>query len=247
MTLDKLTDTLVGAIIKRLSFGRQYGVVVLAEGLVEAMTEKSLKDIGSLERDEHGNIRFSEVNFGGILKKKVQNRLAEFNIRTTIVAKNLGYEMRCADPIPFDMEYSRELGYCAAKYIIEGGNRAMVSIQMGKFVPMFFDDMIDPDTGRPRIRMVDTSSEAYQIARQYMIRLTKSDFDDPHQLAKYAATAGITLEEFEKQFKYLIEDEKVFVSSYKPKDLRKRDIQEKQVEKVDKSVNKSTKSEVKKK
>ncbi len=219
LTLDKLTDILVGSIIKRLSFGREYGVAVLAEGLVEAMTEDSLKDFPNLERDEHGNIRFSEVDFGGIIKKKVQARLAEFNLKTTIVAKDLGYEMRCADPSPYDMEYSRELGYCATKYIIEGGNRAMVSIQNGKFVPMFFDDMIDPNTGRPRIRMVDMNSELYQIARHYMIRLAASDFEDPHQLAKYAATAGISLDEFEQQFKHVIKDEKIFHTSYRPEDL----------------------------
>lgn len=219
LTLDKLTDILVGAIIKRLSFGREYGVAVLAEGLVEAMTAESLKDFPNLERDEHGNIRFSEIDFGGIIKKKVQARLAEFNLKATIVSKNLGYEMRCADPSPFDMEYSRELGYCAAKYIIEGGNRAMVSIQNGKFVPMFFNDLVDPKTGRPRIRMVDINSEAYQIARQYMIRLSAADFEDPHQLAKYAATAGISLEEFERQFKHVVRHEKVFRTSYRPEDL----------------------------
>jgi 6-phosphofructokinase 1 len=38
-----------------------------------------------------------------------------------------------------------------------------------------------------------------------MIRLSPDDFDDPHELAKYAATAGISLEEFRQQFHYLVE------------------------------------------
>jgi len=45
----------------------------------------------------------------------VQKRLKEFGLKATIAAKNIGYELRCADPIPMDMEYTRDLGYCAAK------------------------------------------------------------------------------------------------------------------------------------
>ena len=63
---------------------------------------------------------------------------ARFGIKTTIAAKNIGYELRCADPIPFDMEYTRDLGYCAAKYLLAGGNAAMVSMQGGHFVPIPF-------------------------------------------------------------------------------------------------------------
>ena len=77
----------------------------------------------------------------------MQKRLDELGIKTTIVAKNIGYELRCADPIPFDMEYTRDLGYCAAKYLIDGGNAAMISMQGGHFVPIPFDEMIDRETG----------------------------------------------------------------------------------------------------
>ncbi len=219
LTLDKLTDILVGSIIKRLSSGFEYGVAVLAEGLVEAMTPESLKEFPDLELDEHGNIRFAEVDFGDIIKRKVKSRLAEFKLKTTIVSKDLGYEMRCADPVAYDKEYSRELGYCAAKYILEGGNRAMVSIQNGKFVPMFFDELVDSETGRPRIRMVDVTSESYQIARQYMTRLTAADFRNPEQVAKYAEIAGVSDEHFIRQFKYIVKDEDLSVTSYRPEDL----------------------------
>jgi 6-phosphofructokinase 1 len=137
----------------------------------------------------------------------VQTRLREFGIKTTVVAKNIGYELRCADPIPYDMEYTRDLGYCAAKYLIAGGHAAMVSMQGGHFVPIPFADLLDPATGKTRVRMVDIHSARYAIARRYMIRLRRDDFDDPHELAKFAATAGLTLQEFRQQFGYLVEAE----------------------------------------
>ena len=103
------------------------------------------------------------------------------------------------------MEYTRDLGYCAAKYLLAGGNAAMISIQGGHFVPIPFNEMIDAETGRTRVRMVDINSTRYAIARRYMIRLRRDDFEDPHELAKFAATSGLSLEDFRRQFEYLLE------------------------------------------
>lgn len=208
LRLSVLVDILVGSIIKRLSYGRPDGVAIIAEGLVEILDPQDLQTLVNIERDAHDNIRLAEVNFGEILKYEVQARLKQFGIKTTIVAKNIGYELRCADPIPFDMEYTRDLGYCAARYILEGGNAAMISIQNGRFVPIPFHQILDPKTGRARVRMVDMSAEYYHIARRYMIRLSPEDFEDPHELAKYAATANISLDEFRRQFQYLVDLER---------------------------------------
>jgi len=205
--LRTFVDTLVGAIIKRFSYGRRDGVAIIAEGLVLGIEPDDLAQLQDVERDAHGNVRIAEVNIGEILKAQVQKRLGEFGIKTTIAAKNIGYELRCADPIPFDMEYTRDLGYCAAKYLLSGGNAVMISIQGGNFVPIPFADLIDSESGRARVRLVDIHSTRYAIARRYMIRLRRDDFEDPHELAKFAATAGVSLEEFRQEFEYLIEAE----------------------------------------
>jgi 6-phosphofructokinase 1 len=208
--LSHIVDILVGAIIKRLSYGRSDGVAILAEGLVEHLTPQDLEQLVDVERDAHDNIRIAEINFGEILKAKVTERLKQFGLKATIVAKNIGYELRCADPIPYDMEYTRDLGFSAAQFILNGGNGAMVSIQNGHFVPMYFKDILDPKTGRTRVRMVDPASETFYIARRYMLRLNQADFEDAHELAKYAATANISLEEFKNQFYYLIENDLMY-------------------------------------
>jgi len=205
--LKTLVDTLTGAIIKRLSDGRLDGVTVIAEGLVLGIATEDLAGLEEVERDSHGNVRIAEVNLGEILKAEVIKRLKGFGIKTTIAAKNIGYELRCADPIPMDMEYTRDLGYCAAKYLLEGGSGVVISLQAGHFVPIPFERLLDPTTGRPQIRLVDIHSARYAIARRYMLRLRRDDFEDPHELARFAATAGVTLEEFRRQFEYLVEAE----------------------------------------
>jgi len=202
--LKAIVDTLVGAIIKRLSHGRRDGVALIAEGLVLDLDKDDLAQLEDVERDAHGNVRIAEVNIGEILKTQVQRRLKEFGIKTTIAAKNIGYELRCADPVPYDMEYTRDLGYCAAKYLLAGGNAVMISMQGGRFVPIPFAEMLDPRTGRAKIRCVDIHSTRYAIARRYMLRLRRDDFEDPHELARFAATAGMSLQRFRDEFEPLI-------------------------------------------
>jgi ATP-dependent phosphofructokinase / diphosphate-dependent phosphofructokinase len=207
LRLKTIVDTLVGAIIKRLSYGRRDGVAMIAEGVVLDVDPNDLASLHEVERDAHGNLRIAEVNIGEILKAQVAARLKALGMKATLVAKNIGYELRCADPIPYDMEYTRDLGYCAAKFLLAGGNAAMISMQGGHFVPIPFSTLLDSETGRARLRLVDTHSTRYAIARRYMIRLRRDDFEDPHELAKFAATAGLSLEEFRRQFEYLVEDE----------------------------------------
>jgi 6-phosphofructokinase 1 len=205
--LNRIVDTLAGAVIKRASDGRRDGVAVIAEGLVLDVAPEDLAGVHEVERDSHGHLRIAEVNIGEILKAAVVARLSRLGIKTTIAARNVGYELRCADPIPFDMEYARDLGYCAAKYLLAGGTGALISMQGGHFVPVPFDEIVEPQTGRMRVRLVDVGSTRYAIARRYMIRLRRDDFEDPHSLAKLAAAAGLTEAEFRQEFEYLLESE----------------------------------------
>lgn len=198
--LQHVVDLLIGAIIKRLNGGRSDGVVVLAEGVIEILDPQDLGGLDHVERDEHGHIRLADIDIGEVLKREVAKGLKALGLSISIVAKNVGYELRCADPIPYDIEYTRDLGYCAAQYLLDGGTAAMVSIQNGRFTPIPFKQMVDPVSGRAKVRMVDTSSQSYQIARQYMIRLSKGDFDNPVELGRCAMLVGMSPEEFRTRF-----------------------------------------------
>ena len=131
----------------------------------------SLAQLNDVERDAHGHVRIAEVNIGEILKSEVQKRLRAFDLKTASPPKTSATSS-CADPIPMDMEYTRDLGYCAAKYLMTGGNAAMISMQAGHFVPIPFKEMIDSQTGRTRLRLVDiNSATCTRLQGRYMIRL----------------------------------------------------------------------------
>ena len=140
------------------------------------------------------------MDIGDLLRREVTKGLKALGLSVTVVSKNVGYELRCADPIPYDIEYTRDLGYCAAQHLLDGGTAAMVSIQDGRFAPIPFKAMLDPVTGRARVRMVDTDSQSYHIARQYMIRLDEEDFKDPERLARHAALVHLSPEAFTQRF-----------------------------------------------
>ena len=84
----------------------------------------------------------------------------------------------------------------------------MVSIVDGRFTPIPFDKILDPQTKRTRVRMVDVNSESYRIAREFMIRLGPEDVGEDDAAAKFAAVVGLRPKEFRERFAYVVEDER---------------------------------------
>lgn len=201
-----ICDIVEGAIIKRRAMGRNYGVAVLAEGIIEKLDQKELADLQDIERDEHGHIRFAEIDLARKVKVEVQSRLALRGIRMTLTNKNIGYELRCCDPIPYDAAYCRDLGYSAIKFLVGGGSGAMVTVQGGKLVPIHFSDLRDPVSNRTRVRNVDVRSEGYRVAREYMLRLEAQDFEYSAWVEKLADAANMSVGEFRGKFEYLCLD-----------------------------------------
>lgn len=203
VSLKEVTDILEGAIIKRLSKGKDYGVAIIAEGVATSLNPDSLSEFGEVEHDEHGHIRLAEIDLGDVCKNIVRNSLAERGIKLTIVSKDLGYELRCADPNPFDLEYTRDLGYGAVKFLLSGGSAALITIQSGSLKPIRFHEIQDPETHRTRVRLVDVHGESYEVARKYMIRLEADDFTADSDLSMLAKTANMSPEDFAQRFSYL--------------------------------------------
>jgi 6-phosphofructokinase 1 len=197
ISLDRLADVLEGAIIKRRAHGREHGVAILSEGLAEKLDPKTL---GPIERDAYGNVRLAELDLGQILKERVNASLKARGVEGTIVAKDMGYELRCAPPGAHDIQYCRSLGYWATRFLLEGGSNAMVTIQAGRLVPVPFGLMLDPKTGRIRVRYVDVESEMYQTLAAYMIRLRPEDFDRPDTIAMLAKAANLDPADFTRRF-----------------------------------------------
>jgi 6-phosphofructokinase 1 len=117
-----------------------------------------------------------------------------------VVNKTIGYELRCATPLPMESEYARDLGFAAVRHLVAGGGSAVVITQAGapRHVPLA--DCVDPETGRGRRRAVDVTSEKYQVARAYMVRLERADLADDAMVARLASAGGLDPDGLRRHF-----------------------------------------------
>ncbi|HEY3789134.1 MAG TPA: diphosphate--fructose-6-phosphate 1-phosphotransferase [Urbifossiella sp.] len=215
VTLELICDILIGSMIKRKADGKDYGLAVLAEGLLEAIGEEKLRQVmdanpgkfGTIVLDQFGHIRLGEIEFGRMVRTLLAERLKQLGLKFDMVDKDLGYELRCADPVPFDAEYTRNLGYGAVKFLtspVSDGVGAVISFVGEQLVPLPFQEIIDEKTKKMKPRLVDVKSQSYECARRYMIRLDKNDFDMPDRLASLAAVVKLTPEAFRQRFEYIV-------------------------------------------
>ena len=190
--LATVAGILEGAIVKRLSMGRGDGVAVVAEGVGARLEPADLEALASAPRDEHGHVRLAEVPLGAVLRDTVRGSLKQLGIAMTIVEKDVGYELRCAAPNAFDLDYTRDLGAGAVRTLLGGGSGVMVTRQGGAIVPVPFDQLMDPKTNKTRVRLVDVGTESHTSARSLQVRIEPGDLDDPERLAQLAKTAKLT-------------------------------------------------------
>ena len=198
-TLGSVSDTIVGAIVKRRRLGRQHGVAVVAEGVAERIEDDAFSP-SAVGRDAFGNVRLADVPLGIVLRDAVRRRLEEIGVDSTVHAKDIGYELRCAKPVPFDVDYTRTLGFGAVRYLLGGGSGALIALSGGHVTPIALEDLLDPQTGRIRTRLVDSTTEAYRVARDYMVRLEPSDFANDDAVVQLAAQTNLTPAAFRAEF-----------------------------------------------
>ena len=181
----------------------------IAEGIIEKIAPEDFKKLGEVVTDEHGHIRYSELDFGEILKQAVLAEVKKIGIKVSIIDKEIGYELRCTAPIAYDIDYARSLGYSAVQFLMAGDSGALITIQDNKAIPMRFEDIKDPATGKTKVRKVNIESVHYKIARGLMMRLEEGDLDDPGLANAYR----MTQEEFHNRYAYLFPKPETMTSS----------------------------------
>ena len=216
--LETVCDILEGAILKRQAmWNRADGVAIIAEGLLEGVPAEELSAMEGVRivHDSYGHLRLAELDLAYILKTQVERRFASRDVSLAIVHKNIGYEVRSAAPVAFDCEYVRTLGYGAVEFLLDPRadvkklSGALVCLVDGKLQYLDFTQLLNPATGKSRVRVVDVEKPSYKIAREYMIRLEKEDLEDEEKLRLLAGAASgrnkiCAPEEFRSRFEHLV-------------------------------------------
>ena len=201
---EDIVDLVESTILKRLAYNKPFGVCVLAEGLVSRMSQKGLRKLfGGAEppTDPHGHILLDDAELAHSVAEELLKRVGPLGIRIT--PKKIGYELRCADPVAFDAVYTRELGYGAIEAFLNGKSACLIIRENGQVKPVPFSELIDPGTNRVRTRLVDCSSQSFHVARVYMWRMSKKDFQNKDLVARCAAAANMSVEDYLAKFSRL--------------------------------------------
>jgi ATP-dependent phosphofructokinase / diphosphate-dependent phosphofructokinase len=165
MKLEEVIPRIVATITAREREGKEYGVIVIAEGLAELLPNSFLEGVG---RDEHGHINISAVNlhdvFADLIAKEYKRQTGK---KRKITPVQVGYEARCAKPHAFDVMLGSQLGVGAYRALVEKRlNGVMVSVSgqlQLEYVP--FDDLVDPETLVTVVRYIETDSDFHRLTR----------------------------------------------------------------------------------
>jgi len=151
-----------------------------------------------LERFGDTDTAHSEI--GNHLAAELKRRFKLRPVAFPGVARNIGNEIRSADPHSSDIVLTRDLGYAATRFLMEGGTNAMVTLKAGSLQAIPFSDFVDTENASAHIRPVDVNTLAYQVSQSYMIVLKTSDLHDVVLLQKMARGANMTPQDFIKTF-----------------------------------------------
>jgi 6-phosphofructokinase 1 len=165
MNSETVMDRMVAMMIAREKIGRNYGVIVIAEGLAEYLP---LSYIQGVARDDHGHLAISNVDIGKSMAKILADA---YKVKTGKTRKingiQMGYESRCCVPTAFDVMLGSQIGVGAYRALIEQKlNGVMVSVG-GQFDVSFvpFETLVDPNTLVTKVRFIETSSDFHRLAR----------------------------------------------------------------------------------
>jgi 6-phosphofructokinase 1 len=165
MKVDEVIRRIVRTMTAREKEGKEFGVIVVAEGLAELLPNQYLEGV---PRDDHGHIAISQLNLGRMLSKLVMEEYKKQTGRSRkVVGLQLGYEARCARPHAFDVMLGSQLGVGAYRALVEKGlSGVMVSVS-GQldlhFVP--FEELVDQQTLVTKVRYVERQSDFHRLAR----------------------------------------------------------------------------------
>ncbi|MFA5418534.1 MAG: 6-phosphofructokinase [Bacteroidales bacterium] len=168
VTLDRITNLLISAILKRKITGVEYGTSIVSEGVFHFMSDDEINNSGiTFTYDDHGHPELGNVSKAHIFNILLQNKLKKIGLKVKSRPVELGYELRCVQPVAYDLLYCSMLGIGVKKLFEEGRTGCMVTADnVGNIAPLYLDDVTD-EHGKVKPRLVDMNAEKTKLVLQY--------------------------------------------------------------------------------
>ena len=181
VTLDKIIRLTVSAILKRKVMGVSYGTVIAAEGLFhnEEVAKEAAEEGIHFSYDEHGHPELGKISKAVLFNELLEKKIAKIGLKVKSRPVEIGYDVRCQDPVAYDLTYCTELAMGVYQLFSEGKTGCMVYVDAyGNVSPLYLSDLQDPETGKIPPRIVDinagTAQNYYKFIAHY---ITPEDYE----------------------------------------------------------------------
>ena len=178
--LDKVVKLSISAILKRKVMGINYGTIVAAEGLFHEFKAEEMEAAGvKFSYDDHGHPELGKVSKAVLFNDLLEAEYKKIGIKVKSRPVEIGYDVRCQDPVAYDLTYCTELAMGVYQLYSEGKTGCMVYVDAyGNVSPLYLADLQDPTTGKIPPRVVDINAGTAQNYYKYIAHyVTEADYE----------------------------------------------------------------------
>ena len=179
ITFEKIINMIISSIVKCKIQGIEYGVALVSEGVFHFMEEEEIINSGiNFTYDAHGHPELGNVSKSHIFNYLLQLKLKELELDIKTRPVELGYELRCCNPIAFDLTLCTLLGIGVKKLYDEGISGCIVSANSrGDITPLYLKDFED-ENGKIPPRLVDINSDMAQLFINNLFYIKEKDYEE---------------------------------------------------------------------
>ena len=180
INLDKVVKLSISAILKRKVMGINYGTIVAAEGLFHEFKAEEMEAAGvRFSYDDHGHPELGKVSKAVLFNDLLEAEFKKIGLKVKSRPVEIGYDVRCQDPVAYDLTYCTELAMGVYQLFSEGKTGCMVYVDSyGNVSPLYLADLQDPATGKIPPRVVDINSGTAQNYYKYIAHyVTEADYE----------------------------------------------------------------------
>ena len=180
INLDKVVKLSISAILKRKAMGINYGTIVAAEGLFHEFKAEEMEAAGvRFSYDDHGHPELGKVSKAVLFNDLLEAEFKKIGLKVKSRPVEIGYDVRCQDPVAYDLTYCTELAMGVYQLFSEGKTGCMVYVDSyGNVSPLYLADLQDPTTGKIPPRVVDINSGTAQNYYKYIAHyVTEADYE----------------------------------------------------------------------
>ena len=178
--LDKVVKLSISAILKRKAMGINYGTIVAAEGLFHEFKAEEMEAAGvRFSYDDHGHPELGKVSKAVLFNDLLEAEFKKIGLKVKSRPVEIGYDVRCQDPVAYDLTYCTELAMGVYQLYSEGKTGCMVYVDAyGNVAPLYLADLQDPNTGKIPPRVVDINAGTAQNYYKYIAHyVTEADYE----------------------------------------------------------------------